>query len=169
MPQVCSVGQLGAPLGGVCVLKLLLLSEELPWAVAMEELMGFSGAAFLVHCWDKQWWLSSEASFCPFRLMLGGRGFHGRAEEAAPVSLGSGLSYVPGWDFWPSVLTVGMRRLSQPASGPWVCWGLVWVQDVRHLIMDPSILWDQYLTLLNVHAHPACAGLKVGTARREQH
>lgn len=28
-------------------------------------------------------------------------------EEAAPVSLGSGLSFVPGWDFWPSVLSVG--------------------------------------------------------------
>lgn len=51
-------------------------------------------------------------------------------EEAASVSLGSRLSYVPRWDFWPSVLTVSVRRLSQPVSGPWVCRGVVWVQDV---------------------------------------
>lgn len=28
-------------------------------------------------------------------------------EEAAPVSLGSRLSSVPGWDLWPSVLSGG--------------------------------------------------------------
>lgn len=90
-------------------------------------------------------------------------------EEAAPVSLGSRLSFVPGWDFWPSVLSVGTRRLSQPASRPWVWWGLVWVQDVWHLVMDLRIPWDQCLMLLNVRAHPACAGLEVGTASAEQH
>lgn len=88
-------------------------------------------------------------------------------EEAAPASLGSGLSFVPGWDSWPSVLSVGTGRLSQPASRPWVWWGLVWVQDVWHLLVDARIPWDQYLTLLNVRAHPACAGLEVGTASSE--
>lgn len=46
--------------------------------------------------------------------------------------------------------------------------GLVRVQDVWHLMVDARIPWDQYLTLLNVHAHPACAGLQVGTASTEQ-
>lgn len=38
--QVCSVGRVGAPLGDLCVLELLLSPRELPWAVATEELMG---------------------------------------------------------------------------------------------------------------------------------
>lgn len=83
---------------------------------------------------------------------------------------GKGLSFVPGQFFWLPVLPAGVRRLSWPVARPWVAWGLVWVQYVWHLVMDPNTSWP-HLMLLHVHAHPARAGanhLKMGTASAEQ-
>lgn len=87
-------------------------------------------------------------------------------EEAAPASLGSGLSFVPG------LVAIGSfcgHEEAEPACTRTLgVVGLVWVQDVWHLVVDARIPWDQHLTLLNVHTHPACAGLEVGTASAEQ-
>lgn len=130
MPQVCSVGQVGAPLRGVCVLKLLLLSQELPWAVVIEELTGFSVQLFWSTVGTSSGGWRARFHPAPSGWCWEDMAFMEEQEEAAPVSLGSRLSYVPRWDFWPSVLTVSVRRLSQPVSGPWVCRGVVWVQDV---------------------------------------
>lgn len=68
------------------------------------------------------------------------------------------------------LLAIGsFSGLEEATSRPWVWWGLVWVQDVWHLVMDPRIPWDQHLTLLNVRAHPARASLEMGIASTEQH
>lgn len=90
--------------------------------MAMEGLTGLLCPAFLPHCWDKQWWLASKASSCPFRLVLGGCGFRGRA--------GRGSTSFPGQraELHARVGLVaigsfrGTRRLSQPAPRPWVWW-----------------------------------------------
>lgn len=78
---------------------------------------------------------------------------------------GNRLSFVPGRYFWPPVLPASTRRLNQPMARPWVSWGLMWVQHVWHLVMDPNTSWP-HLMFFHVHAHPAHAGaghLKVGT------
>lgn len=84
-------------------------------------------------------------------------------------ALGKGLSFVLGQYFLPPVLPAGTRRLSRPATRPWVSWGLV--QHVWHLVMDPNTS-RPHLLLLHVHAHPARADashLEMGTASAEQH
>lgn len=125
--------------------------------------------AFLPHCWDKQWWLASKASSCPFRLVLGGCGFRGKAGRGStsfPVQRAELCARV-------GLVAIGSFCGHEEADEP-ACTktlgvvGLVRVQDVWHLMVDARIPWDQYLTLLNVHAHPACAGLQVGTASTEQ-
>lgn len=101
-------------------------------------------------------------------LVLGGRGFRGRA--------GRGSTSFPGQQAElharVGLLAVGSSRghkEAEPACSKTLGVGLVWVQDVWHLVVDPRIPWDQCPTLLNVCAHPAHAGLKVGTASVEQH
>lgn len=112
------------------MLKLLLLSQELPWAVVIEELTGFSVQLFWSTVGTSSGGWRARLHPAPSGWCWEDMAFMEEQEEAAPVSLGSRLSYVPRWDFWPSVLTVSVRRLSQPVSGPWVCRGVVWVQDV---------------------------------------
>lgn len=110
--------------------------------------------------------LLGQVRLHPFRLVLGGRGFHGRAGRGSTsfpgqqAKLCARVGLVALGSFW--------RRLGQPARRPWVCWGLLWVRGVWHLVVDPWIPWDQRLTLLNSRAHPARADLRVGAASTKQ-
>lgn len=164
---LCRTG--GCPTGGCLCAEAAGFTPGVTWAVAMEELMGLSAQLFWATVGTSSGGWQVRLHPAPSGWCWEDVACMEEQEEAAPVSLGSRLSFMPGWDSWPSVLSVGMRRLSQPASRPWVWWGLVWLQDVWHLVVDPRIPWDRCPTLLNVCAHPAHAGLKVGTASVEQH
>lgn len=74
---LCRTG--GCPTGGCLCAEAAGFTPGVTWAVANGRTHGTFCPAFLGHCWDKQRWLASEASSCPFRLVLGGRGLRGRA------------------------------------------------------------------------------------------
>lgn len=74
-----ATGLLCAPLGGCLCAVAAAFIPGVTLGSGHGRTHGIFYPAFLVRCWDKQWWLASEASSCPFRLVLGGRSFHGRA------------------------------------------------------------------------------------------
>lgn len=116
---LCRTG--GCPTGGCLGAEAAGFTPGVTWAVAMEGLTGLSARLF----WST---LGTSSGSWQARLHPAPSGwcwedvaFMEEQEEAAPVPLGSGLSFVPGWDFWPSVLSVGSRRPHQDpgCGGDW--------------------------------------------------
>lgn len=87
---LCRMG--GCPTGGCLCAEAAGFTPGVTLGSGHGRTHGTFCPSFLVHCWDKQWWLQARLHPAPSGCCWEDVAFMEEQEEAAPVSLGSRLS-----------------------------------------------------------------------------